>query len=163
MGTMYKIHPAIGIARLGNHPSAFFVGPETPGSPGLEIGADGTESVLTAYKTDGQVKRQAARFRVFEYEQDLDGNEQLVGEVSAEAKIDWTVDLVNRKAALGRTVGPARPRNAGIADRDRLIIRSAKPVRVSGTDQPAEVVQGEFLGTDVYLGELRTDSRGRLI
>ena len=25
---VYKIHPAIGIARVGNHPDAFFVGPE---------------------------------------------------------------------------------------------------------------------------------------
>jgi L-Lysine epsilon oxidase N-terminal/L-lysine epsilon oxidase C-terminal domain len=163
MGTVYKIHPAIGIARLGNHPSAFFVGPEMPGSPGLEIGADGAESVLTAYKAGGQVKRQGARFRVFEYEEDLDGNEQLVGEVSAEAEVTWKVDLVNRKAALNRIVGPARPRNAGVADRDSLIIRGAKPVVIGGADQPAAVVAGEFLGAEVYLGELRTDARGRLI
>ena len=25
-----KIHPAIGIARIGNHPTEFFIGPETP-------------------------------------------------------------------------------------------------------------------------------------
>jgi hypothetical protein len=44
MGTMYKIHPAIGVARVGNHLSAFFVGPELSGSLGVEIAADGTES-----------------------------------------------------------------------------------------------------------------------
>lgn len=162
MGRVYKVHPAIGIARVGNHPSAFFVGPETPGSPGLEIGPDGGESELTAYKAAGRVKRQAARFRVFEYE-DVDGTEELVGEVPADAEIEWAVDLVNRKAALTRSVGPARPRNRSVTDRDRLVIRSAKPVVIGGADQPAAVLAGEFLDTEVYLGELRTDARGRLI
>jgi hypothetical protein len=34
MGTVYKIHPAIGIARVGNHPTAFFIGPESTGRLG---------------------------------------------------------------------------------------------------------------------------------
>ena len=29
MATIYKIHPAIGVARVGNSPDAFFIGPET--------------------------------------------------------------------------------------------------------------------------------------
>ena len=61
--------------------------------------------------------------------------------VPAEAEVDWKVDLVNRKAALNRTIGPARPRNTGVADRDRFIIRSAKPVVIAGADQPAAVVR----------------------
>jgi len=64
MATIYKIHPAIGVARVGNSPDAFFIGPETPGSPGVEIGADGAETTLTTYKHNGLVKRQATRFRV---------------------------------------------------------------------------------------------------
>jgi len=28
MATVYKIHPAIGIARVGNSPAEFFIGPE---------------------------------------------------------------------------------------------------------------------------------------
>ena len=31
MATTYKIHPAIGIARVGNSPDEFFVGPERIG------------------------------------------------------------------------------------------------------------------------------------
>ena len=52
-----KIHPAIGIARLGNSPADFFIGPERPGEQPDPAGG---------FK-DGQcrVKRQAARFRVF--------------------------------------------------------------------------------------------------
>jgi L-Lysine epsilon oxidase N-terminal/L-lysine epsilon oxidase C-terminal domain len=162
-GKVYKIHPAIGVARLGNHPDAFYIGPESPGSPGLEIGDDGTESPLESYKDGGRVKRQAARFRVFEYEQALDGTLELQGEVTADAEIEWKVDLVNRKAALDRNVRPAEPRNTDIADRDSLIIRNPQPVAISGQDQPGSVLQGKFLGTDVYLGELRTDARGPLL
>lgn len=163
MGKIYKIHPAIGIARVGNHPDAFFIGPESPGSPGLEIGDDGTESTLGSYKEAGQIKRQASRFRVYEYDQAADGTLALQGEVAADAQVEWQVDLVNRKAALNRTVGPARPRNAGVTDRDSLIIRNPRPAVICGQNQPASVLQGKFLGTDVYLGELRTDARGRLM
>ena len=31
MATVYKIHPAIGIARVGNSPDEFFIGPERIG------------------------------------------------------------------------------------------------------------------------------------
>jgi hypothetical protein len=64
MGTVYKIHPAVGIARVGNHPNAFFVGPESNGSPSAEIAASGDETTVQHYKSDGKIKRQAARFRV---------------------------------------------------------------------------------------------------
>ena len=59
MATVYKIHPAIGVARLGNHETAFFVGWEGPGSLGVEIHQDGTEHPLAGYKVDGKIKRQA--------------------------------------------------------------------------------------------------------
>ena len=51
------IHPGIGIARLGNSPNEFFIGPEAPG--------------LTPFPTNGFkdasgcIKRQVARFRVY--------------------------------------------------------------------------------------------------
>lgn len=163
MGTIYRIHPAIGIARVGNSATASFIGPESPGSPGVEIGADGTETPLTAYKAAGRVKRQAARFRVLEYEEAADGALELRGEVGPDTEVDWTVDLVNRKAALDRTVGPARPRNPGVADRRTLVIRNPRPAGTCGPSQPAVLLRGRFLGTAVPLGELRTDTRGRLL
>jgi len=163
MATIYKIHPAIGVARVGNSPDAFFIGPETPGSPGVEIGADGAETTLTTYKHNGLVKRQATRFRVFAYEQDMLGNVELVGEVSADAGVEWSVDLVNRKAALDRSASPAQPRNIDIADRNSLIIRGPQPATIAGASQPARQINGTFLGKQVFLGELRTDSEGHLI
>jgi hypothetical protein len=163
VGTVYKIHPAIGVARVGNHETAFFVGPEAPGSSGVEIDAGGVETPLVSYKADGRVKRQAARFRVFCYEQDASGNLRLVGEVGPEVQVEWNVDLVNRKAALDRSVRPAQPRNPDIADRDSLIIRNPQPATVAGLSQAPVVLGGTFLGKDVYLGEIQTDGAGRLV
>ena len=55
-----KIHPAIGVARLGNSPTKFFIGPELPGRQKPPVGG---------YKdAQGRVKRQAARFRLFGYD-----------------------------------------------------------------------------------------------
>jgi hypothetical protein len=54
MATVYRIHPAIGIARVGNHETAFFIGPEAPRSPGVEICADGAERPVAEYKQDGR-------------------------------------------------------------------------------------------------------------
>ena len=168
MAVIYKIHPAIGVARVGNHPSAYFVGPESPGSPGVEISADGTETPVARYKEAGRVKRQAARFRVFRFEQNPDGTLRLIDEVTTDqARIEWRVDLVNRKAALDHspdpTTHPAHPRNTDIADRDSLTIRNPQPVTIAGPNQEARAFNGRFLGKDVYLGELRTDPKGRLI
>ena len=87
MATTYRIHPAIGIARVGNSPDEFFVGPERLGEYPEPPGG---------FK-DGQcrVKRQAARFRIFAHHDD-----GTVDEITdAEAEIPWTVHLVNTKAA----------------------------------------------------------------
>ena len=71
-----KIHPAIGIARLGNSPTGFFIGPEKPGAHTRPKGG---------YKdAQGRIKRQAARFRLFGY----DSTGKLVKEITAtEARI----------------------------------------------------------------------------
>ena len=90
MATVYKIHPAIGIARVGNSPDEFFIGPERIGEHPTPAGG---------FK-DAQcrVKRQAARFRIFAHHDD-----GTVEEITdAEAEITWTVHLVNKKAAQPR-------------------------------------------------------------
>lgn len=50
------IHPTIGVARIGDSPDAFFIGPEDPTNQ-----PDPTEDFRDA---EGYLKRQAARFRV---------------------------------------------------------------------------------------------------
>ena len=83
-----RIHPAIGIARVGNSPDEFFIGPELPGDRSVPAGG---------YKDrQYRVKRQAARFRLFGY----DAHGVLVKELDAtDATITWTVHLANKKAA----------------------------------------------------------------
>src|SRR5438045_2766874 len=83
-----KIHPAIGIARLGNSLQEFFIGPEIPGAHRRPPGG---------YKdAQHRIKRQAARFRLFGY----DKKGKLVKEInSSDAVIEWTVRLANSKAA----------------------------------------------------------------
>src|SRR5690349_19825731 len=50
---IYRIHPAIGVARVGNaDPSAFFIGPEIPGQGPL---GDAPGTTVPAYKDNGLI------------------------------------------------------------------------------------------------------------
>ena len=158
-----KIHPAIGIARVGNSDDAYFIGTEVPNPvPAPEHG----------YKDKGRLKRQAARFRVYGY----DAAGRVVAELNASnADVHWTVHVANKKAAWYEfdaamdlpnfaTLKSCR-RNASIrgADRQNLIIDPG-PRSISGRDQTAAAFDtGKFFSHPVYLGELKTDSLGRLI
>lgn len=73
----YAIHPAIGIARLGNSPAEFYLAPEatgalptdcdTGGNPARD--ASGAEQPVGSFKDEQlRIKRQAARFRIFVYD-----------------------------------------------------------------------------------------------
>jgi L-Lysine epsilon oxidase N-terminal/L-lysine epsilon oxidase C-terminal domain len=163
------IHPAIGIARIGNSPEEYFVGPELPHPVPAPAGG---------YKDpQGRLKRQAARFRIYGY----DAHDKLVGEITAaDAEIAWTVHVANTKSAwydfnFALDLFPidtpvamgavAARRNAAItgADRARLTIDPG-PRTVRGANAgPAAFDTGAFWGTAVYLGELRTDDAGRLL
>ena len=171
--TYCRILPGIGIARVGNSPSEFFIGPETPGAASDPPG--GFKDAA------GRVKRQAARFRVYGY----DAADKVVQELTAaDADISWTVHLANRKAAwfefggfdaehAAATGGPPLPlRNAGIQNtggdpkaRDVLVIDSG-PRTITGPNQASDAYRfddGHFLGKQVPLGEVRTEGDGRLI
>ena len=72
MPPTYRIHPAIGIARLGDSPTEFLISPETPAARPLACDADGNPTLspdgqqevpATKFKdAEGRIKRQAARF-----------------------------------------------------------------------------------------------------
>ncbi len=183
--SVYRIHPAIGVARLGNaDPSQFFIGPEAPGMPPLNE-APGTAA--PPYKADGMVKPQAARFRLFEYRRQ-NGRLVPVREVNLDtpgvARIEWTAHLANKKASFhqfnglqGERTAPRPVRNASVTDRASLEIDFG-PRTISGrAHAPAEFRAGTSAtpadetyprradGSAVidYLGQLRTDDKGRLI
>jgi L-Lysine epsilon oxidase N-terminal/L-lysine epsilon oxidase C-terminal domain/Iron-containing redox enzyme len=168
--TTYRIHPGVGIARAGDSEEDFFVGPE---APAWRPRPDG------GYKdAAGRVKRQAARFRIYEY--GADG--KAIREVSAfDAKIEWTVHLANKKAAWFDFVGrykwedPAKRllRNPAVQGgpeyvanpdlRTELIIDPGERCIAGAHRGPVAFDTGAFRGTPVPLGELRTDSRGALL
>ena len=166
-----KIFPAIGIARLGNSPSEFFLGPESPG-----LGPDSGGSFKDS---EGRVKRQAARYRLYAFDETGAAVAELTADHPDVAKLVWKVSLANRKAEWHRFEGagavaqilggaskvPAR-RNASITGGKRkgLIIGPAS-AQISGRDQASDPMEGRFLDkpTPVLLGQLRTDQRGRLL
>lgn len=158
-----RIHPAIGIARVGNS-DEFFIGPEVPNPTPPPPGGyrDGL----------GKLKRQAALFHIYGY--DREG--KVVAELTAEnSDIQWTVHVANKKAAWYNfdvaldlpesvTVESAR-RNANVQgkDREQLVIDPGSR-SISGPNQKSSPFDtGKFFGHNVYLGELLTDADGRLI
>ena len=96
-GYTYKIHPAIGFARVGNAPEAWYLEPTTLGGLPHEPNESGEELPVTQFKVAGQIKRQAARFRVYRYS---NGKEPVEVDLHHGLKsIKWTVHIANKKAA----------------------------------------------------------------
>ena len=81
MDWTFKIFPSIGIARLGNCPddssTGFYVGPEIPLS--VIVPANGYKDA------QGRVRRQAARFRIFGWEDGV-----FMGEITTAVLFDTT-------------------------------------------------------------------------
>jgi hypothetical protein len=188
-GSIFKIHPAIGIARMGNAPpDTFFIGPEVPGFGPASLGTP------PAYKSNGQVKPQAARFRIWEYRRDASGQLTPIGEVTLATGnvrgIRWGVHLANKKASFHAFEGPAGEsspyvspnadttppplRNSAVIDRASLEIDFGAR-SISGASQPPiafapdpayfQTYPKKSNGDPVidYLGQLRTDDAGRLV
>ncbi len=162
MAKTYRIHPGIGIARIGNS-AKFFIGPESPLS-----------SSNGPFKERGRIKKQAARFRVYEFDVDGSGRETLVREVveSQNATIQWHVHLANKKAA-SRTVpvDNGQLRNPGY-DQSKLMIEGHDSISGSSTQNDDMVDEILFINTrsaavegrdEVKLGHLETDPQGRLL
>jgi hypothetical protein len=159
---IYRIHPAIGIARVGDSPNEYFLGPEAPGVPPSLNRPGAPHDPNVGYKDDqGRIKRQGARFRIYEDTFDDAGALIQAREVTAaDAQIEWEVHLANRKAAAPNFQAPGR-RNEG-EDESTLII-DAGPQKINGAGQDMNRLQGRFMDVDVPLGDLLTDGAGRLI
>jgi hypothetical protein len=134
----FKIHPGIGIARVGNSVE-FFIGPETLEIPPVPAGGyrDGA----------GKLRRQAARFRVFEYT----ASGELLGERTGQPgySFEWTVHL-RRRADLASTSDPILTNSQSIAGTSQAL---AFP----------EIAYPFPVGSACSFGELRTDPAGRLL
>jgi hypothetical protein len=184
MAKHYKIHPAIGFARVGTSPE-HFLGPEVPGT--FARHPDGK------YRdADKRLRRQAARFWLFEYddaEPAAEPKPMFAGEGYV-ARIEWTVHLANRKAVwfmfaglIGEGPAGYPPshllRNAHITDpteRRKKLIIDPGPRTLTDKNQTVEIAKGNSGGFDetwpgplaggkeiTSLGTLSTDNQGRLI
>lgn len=168
------IHPAIGVARVGNSPNDYFIGPEVT-DPAPNKWSPGEPSFYR--DCCGALKRQVAQFRIYGY--NCAG--EVVSELTADtADIRWTVHVANRKADwyqwtmaldIPEAAGSKLPRrNANVIgdQRRQLVIdpgsKSIQGKSTSGSDY--ELWGAFFRDTpncaNVYLGELRTDDAGRL-
>ena len=118
MASVYRIHPGIGIARLGNSPDQFLISAEKPAALPLDCDADGNslppgapygeEQPATRFKDEeGRIKRQAARFGVWVYDDEnptgrpLRIGDEIFGGGNHGTLIDiqWRVHLANKKSS----------------------------------------------------------------
>jgi hypothetical protein len=114
--TAYRIHPGIGIARLGDSPTEFCISPEKPtalptdcdaqGNPRLSPDGKTEQSVKKFKDAEGRIKRQAARFHIYVYDEESpEGRPLKIGDSikgggndGTLVDIQWQVYLANKKS-----------------------------------------------------------------
>ncbi|MER8408163.1 LodA/GoxA family CTQ-dependent oxidase [Mesorhizobium sp. M1307] len=181
MSKVYKIHPGMGIMRVGPSKLGFFLAAETGASQAIDIDTGGSDVPFTGYKDAAMMmRRQGARFRVYEYDRnDATGALSWVREVTADdATIEWSVKLTASKAAgklMGGTTGPdgndtivpgQSDRNDPPAGFTRADLAASVDLSVTGRNAgpaPGAEPVARIVGRDLFIGEARTDAAGRLI
>ncbi|RJE76029.1 hypothetical protein BGP78_15050 [Pseudoalteromonas sp. MSK9-3] len=160
------IYPPIGVMRVGNSQSEYFIGPEV---------SEPLPQTPNFYRdSTGALKRQAARFRIY----GLNAAGEVVKELTADnADITWHAQLANQKAswynfeialdipeAAHTTPSTLRNKNIAGSTREKLLIDGGKNT-LSGRNITGDQHQfiGAFDEVSVYLGEMTTDSEGRLV
>ncbi len=154
----YRIHPSIGVARIGNS-DEFYDGPEVVDPDWVPPAAVGAP---TAFRRDaaGKIRRQAAIFHIYEFEypntteaNKVAGKPSRVREITMnEAKIEWSVELANRKAL--NSAGAKAPI---VAPKTILNAKNAPPHDLKGAFS-----NGVGPLTSVLLGQIATEAAGRL-
>ena len=189
----FKIHPSIGISRLGNSPEQFCLSPEKIGQLPFEADQNGNkQGPIISFKDDaGRVRRQGQVFKVF-----LDNGEEVTLDTPNIKAMEWSVHLANKKATWyqyselqgnllygsqnsysNQNVPFRNPDVDGERARQNLIVDPG-PRTIGGPMQSVGFEQGSApdgypvsyppktvkYGTPVLtLGDLYTDNLGRLI
>ena len=169
----FKIHPAIGIARVGESETDFYLAPESQDALPIKCNIQGTPVDANGYPVApgnafsdrqfrddmGYIKRQAARFKIYQYDDEHpQGRQVKIGDqiqgvtgYGKLQKIEWSVYLANKNSSWfqceqlqGEHGYPAdHPlRNPDITDaetRQRLITNPG-PYIVASTGEATEPV-----------------------
>ncbi|QNH52469.1 catalase [Acinetobacter venetianus] len=172
------IHPAIGIARVGDSENEFFIGPEIVDAP-----ADLTQQPNFYRDSTGAIKRQAARFRLYGY----NAAGEVVRELTPDnADIVWTVHVANRKSqwyefqyALDIPEAVNAPDNAFALRNPK--VKAENRIKLAIDPGPRSICGRNISGgaehrfdtgtfqaasdqpVTVPLGEIQTDENGRLL
>ena len=183
----FRIHPAIGFARLGDadrdpkEGCGWFVGPERPTAV---VNAVPGANYSLPFKTSGRVMAQGVRFRVFEY--GGGGSMEIVpGDQRHDVeKITWHVHVANRKAAFFQFWGPVgrgclyrtplqrfpwlvRNRHVARAERDVKLVLDSGIQSIDSDTRETFVnlrnVNSHTRGFIDFLGQLLIDAGGHLI
>ena len=100
----WAIGPFIGIARVGNSETSFYLEPDATGALPIEVDdksnlarrTDGIYDRVTKFKDEEQrIRRQAARFQIFHQEGE---RWRPVHDADGIREVEWTVHLANKKA-----------------------------------------------------------------
>lgn len=134
---LFKIHPAIGIARIANNDDYFIFGAE----PG-------------AYKSNKRIKRQAVQFRIFAYGDNFEGLGELTTQVMSRLGIaaTWSAKVGNRKIAwrehtpLGGTQFVISA-EASAGDVNNGVLVGSLPDFIEG----AHIALGQITSTGVFI------------
>ena len=105
MATRYAIGPSIGIARVGNSPDSFYIAPDAISGLPFECDSagnlqeiDGLPVAVRKFKdAHGRIRRQAALFRIYRFEDGKPAVEVTLSDNSVK-EILWTAHLANKKA-----------------------------------------------------------------
>lgn len=188
----YKVYPPINIARVGNS-AEYYIGPEeTAGLPLDPVTGQPVDPTnpLAFRDSKGAIKRQAARFKVFQIDEASGEATELTLNSANVTKIEWSVRMANKKptwydfqtGAGEHGYASNHPvRNPNLTDAQRaLMILDSGQKSISGASQgplgmpvtPLDPLTGnkatlyreEDKEVEINkLGDLITDSEGRLL
>ncbi|WP_295796815.1 LodA/GoxA family CTQ-dependent oxidase [Mucilaginibacter sp.] len=158
------IYPPIGVMRVGNSDEEYFIGP-------LVTEPEQKMDDYAYRDQTGALKRQAAQFRIYGF----NAAGKAIKELTADnAKIVWHAHLANQKSSWYQfqmaldipdavTAPPSMLRNINVADRNSLIIDGGNQLIGQPNVDSGHPFVGKFQEETVYLGEMRTDEKGRLV
>lgn len=175
--TVYRIYPGIGVARVAPSRIGYFISGESERDPPFEIDPHGQEVAFSGYKDASMLmRRQGVRYRIFEFLLDeATGEEQFSREITSDhAQISWSVRLAATKAAMfQQKVISFEGKETLIQGNDSrnegeppASLQTEVALQASGSNfkpPSGNPTLGSIRGKPIYLGELQTDAKGRLI